>query len=544
MKIANSLAHSLLKTFTAKDYVNFIKNSNNPLYFQEKYLLSLVKRNSKTLFGQQHRFSQIRCIDDFQKFVPISNYDDYQPFIDEIAKGKPSVLTNSRVTNLVPTSGTSGFNKFIPYTSETTTEFNYALYVWMHSLYKEFPKLSKGKAFWLISPAGKKPHFVSVIPVGFKSDDSYFGKIGRLLISKVMVLPSEIQSISDANSNLYLSCLYLLNCSDLNLISVWNPTYLGGLLKFIVTNKTMLVNSIRTGTVTYPIDDEGNGNHNFSILKDEKRAKQIESLIVVGNIENTSWEKVWPNLQLISCWTDAWTAGAIARLQRLFKNTTIQGKGLLATEGVVSIPVMGYYLPAYFSHFIEFVDTENQQIKLLSELEIGKTYEIIITTGSGLYRYNLNDLVKVTSYYNKLPSLKFLGKSNNVSDLVGEKLSEIVVSTVLNKVKTENNLHCEVIFLSPCTVDNQSFYTLYTDNKSISSKISKEIDKELNQVFYYEQARRFQQLSPVKTYIIDQRGLASYYELFTSKNVEGTSKYLSLNRQLNLFEKLDGEFLN
>jgi hypothetical protein len=525
----------------AKDYHRFTKHSHNPLQIQNQYLLSLVGRNRDTLFGKKHGFSRIRRIADFQNCVPLCSYDDYQPYIDDIAKGKGSVLTKSKVIKLVPTSGTSGFNKFIPYTRHTAAEFNRALNVWLYSLYKEYPKLKRGKAFWLISPSEEVPEFESVVPVGFERDDSYFGKIGSWLINRIMVLPPEIQSISNAHYHQYISCLYLLNASDLTLISVWNPTYLVRILSFIVNNKSLLVSSIRSGKVSKL---EGKSeNCNFSIPKNSHLAQRLDSLIAEGDIDKTDWNKVWPDLQLISCWDSAWASIAVPSLQKLFKNVTIQGKGLLSTEGVVTVPIDGQYLPAFFSHFFEFIDTETGQIKLLDDLEPRKTYEVVLTTGSGLYRYRTNDLVKVISFFNKLPNLQFLGKNDIVSDLVGEKLSEPVVTNVLNKIREEYNIQCQLFFLSPCITDNEMYYTLYADAENFPLQISDIIDNMLRQVFYYAQARNFLQLQPVRVFVLTQKGLEKYYELFTNKNVEGTSKFLTLNTQVNLFEKLEGVFI-
>jgi hypothetical protein len=308
MSIANPLAHFFLKSFMAKDYNRFVGHSHNSMQIQNKYLLSLVARNSNTLFGQKHGFNQIRGVEDFQNQVPIGNYDDYQVYINEIARGKASVLTRSKVNRLVPTSGTSGFNKFIPYTNQTTAEFNRALNVWLYSLYNEYPKLKKGRAFWLISPAEKAPGLESVVPVGFESDNSYFGRIGSCLINRIMVLPPKMQSITNTRHHQLLLCLYLLNAGDLTLISVWNPTYLNRLLNFIANNKELLVSALRSGTIDKSYLTDNSKTYKFSIPRNDHRAKRLDSLIAGGDIDKTQWNKVWPGLQLISCWTSAWAA--------------------------------------------------------------------------------------------------------------------------------------------------------------------------------------------------------------------------------------------
>ena len=52
------------------------------------------------------------------------------------------------------------------------------------------------------------------------------------------------------------------------------------------------------------------------------------------------------------------SARFLPELRALFPGVEIQGKGLLATEGVISIPLMGRPapVPAVTSHFLEFLD--------------------------------------------------------------------------------------------------------------------------------------------------------------------------------------------
>ena len=68
------------------------------------------------------------------------------------------------------------------------------------------------------------------------------------------------------------------------------------------------------------------------------------------------------------------------------------------------------------------------------KLEEGKIYSLIVTTGGGLYRYELRDRVELTAYYRDVPSLRFLGKEDNVADHFGEKLNETFVTTCMTTV--------------------------------------------------------------------------------------------------------------
>src|SRR5262249_30868109 len=125
-------------------------------------------------------------------------------------------------------------------------------------------------------------------------------------------------------------------------------------------------------------------------------------------------ETLWPELRLISCWADAAASLAAADLQKRFPRTLLQPKGLIATEAFVTLPFDGQHPLAIHSHFFEFIDGAGD-VRPIEALRDDEEYEVVVTTGSGLWRYRLGDRVRVTGWVEKTPSLKFLGRSGNVS---------------------------------------------------------------------------------------------------------------------------------
>jgi len=86
-------------------------------------------------------------------------------------------------------------------------------------------------------------------------------------------------------------------------------------------------------------------------------------------------------------------------------------------------------LPLLTDHVYEFVRRTNWEAGNLvflglHEIEPGEDYYIIITTRSGLYRYNINDIVRAESGFGDCPGLRFLQKGRGVTNITGEKLSE------------------------------------------------------------------------------------------------------------------------
>src|SRR5208282_5190930 len=100
--------------------------------------------------------------------------------------------------------------------------------------------------------------------------------------------------------------------------------------------------------------------------------------------------------------------GGAPELAAMFPRATIQPKGLIATEGFVSLPLWGRdgAALAIRSHFFEFLDAVEKS-RLAHELSVGEEYSIVLTTGGALWRYRLHDRVKVMGFERECPLLKF-----------------------------------------------------------------------------------------------------------------------------------------
>ena len=69
-------------------------------------------------------------------------------------------------------------------------------------------------------------------------------------------------------------------------------------------------------------------------------------------------------------------------------------------------------------------DREEPGFLRLDELESGGEYYVFVTTKAGLYRYFMNDIVRVTGLWHATPTIEFVRKGRGVTSITGEKLSE------------------------------------------------------------------------------------------------------------------------
>jgi hypothetical protein len=204
------------------------------------------------------------------------------------------------------------------------------------------------------------------------------------------------------------------------------------------------------------------------------------------------WMRLWPRLRVISCWCDGHAALAATGLREKFPGIAVQEKGLLATEGIVSIPFAGVRPLAIRSHFLEFEDA-NGRILIASELRAGEIYGVLLTTMGGLYRYRLNDLIFVDGHLGQTPTIRFVGKSGLVSDRAGEKLSDGFVAQVIRQFMSRYSATPTFIMLAPDQDFEGCRYTLYLD-ADLPETAAADLDLFLSANPQYAHCRRLGQL--------------------------------------------------
>jgi hypothetical protein len=416
--------------------------------------------------------------------LPITTYDDVADDIDVIARGGRTRLTRSPVVRFERSGGSSGAQKLLPMTAPFLAEMNRALLPWLFSLYapgSEHAGVARGSAYWSISPLGDVVKSTPAgIPIGSDSDSAYFAPLVRGLVDRVLAVPSEqIAKLDDVDEARLATLRFLIARDDLALISVWSPTFLTLLMRVLDDNLDALLDHLaRT---------------------DAKRAQRLRDIARVRRVEPRD---LWPRLALISLWTDAAAARFVDDVVARFAGVAIEPKGLLAVEGVVSLPWPGDVAPvlAVNSHVLEFLDDDGRA-HFAHEIERDKTYEVLLTTSAGLVRYRLGDRVTVVGRAHATPRVRFVGRAGMVSDLVGEKLSAAFVGAVLDRIVP----HAKFAMLAPTTTPKPR-YALYLEVEAAltdaahapESRVARSVESALCEGHPYRYARQLGQLDCVE----------------------------------------------
>jgi hypothetical protein len=399
-----------------------------PAAQQNRWLLELLQRNAETCYGRRHRFSAIRTLADYVRQVPLVRYEDLAPEIAAIADGAADVLTAEPVVAFEETSGSTSGRKLVPYTRSGLADMEGAALVWLQQLAQAHPSVATGKAYWSISPIGRPPRRTAGgMPIGFASDAGYFSEEVGAALASLSAVPLSAGQISDMDAWRFFTLRSLLACEDLSFISVWSPTFLSLLLDAPPALAEPLLAAIHDGKAGCDLPPE------LAYFQPQPdRARRIAAALRSADLS-----AIWPKLALISAWSHGAARGPFDSLRHRMPGIAFDGKGLMATEGVVTIshPCHAHPLPALAWSLIEFIG-EDGRSHLAHELEANGIYRIVITNRNGLYRYDLGDRVLCWQIAGGVPELAFLGRADLTCDMVGEKLDETFVTACLAQMHT------------------------------------------------------------------------------------------------------------
>ncbi len=462
---------------------------------QEVRLRDLVAANTNSAYGRAHSFASINSVRDWQERVPIVHYEELEPWIARAAVGEDRVLTEAPVRIFERTSGSTAPGKLVPYTDVLLSEFGAATGPWLQDLYTNVPALRGTRSYWSISPVTRaRERTAGGTPIGFEDDTEYFSPPARAAIRMTLAVPPTVAGIADITDWRKATVRHLAAAEDLGLISVWHPSFL-----------TLLLRDIE---------------QRLDEILDELPRTRAQSIRARLN-RCTLGEALWPRLAIVSCWADGPAKDAMAALQAELPHARVQPKGLLATEGVVSIPLMkgdvSHTVAAITSHFLEFVDLERPSSRplLAHELRVGATYAPIVSTGGGFFRYQLGDAVLCHGRYKEAPLLQFLGRIDQVSDLCGEKLNAVLVGAALQAAASKASVVLSFALLAPArgTPGTPPRYRLYAEfaDRGVTHVLRDALERELGENHGYAYARALGQLAPLDVVVV-QDGAARYQQ--------------------------------
>ncbi|GAA3956898.1 GH3 family domain-containing protein [Allohahella marinimesophila] len=499
MRRLSGLAHGLIRASVQPGRFAYDRSSASLQSLQREKLASLMGAIDGTAFARQHGLSARTSWEDFANNVPMTNYSDWAEPIAAQREQPENRLIDSPVARYQPTSGSTSAVKWIPYTRRFLKELDAAICPWISDMYHRYPGIRTGAHYWSLSwvPTEMRAH-----TTGHINDDMKllsFGK--RWLVSSTQAVPDAISLAPSSDDSLFATVTYLAARSDLTAMSIWSPTFALGLLE-----KLSLWRKEVAAVLVYGHWCSHQGSLGYLPCPESEAAADL-LLNWDGELSAAFFVNLWPRLSLISAWDTAASAPWAQRLQTLLPQADFQGKGLWSTEGVVTIPYKDDFVLAAGSHVYEFEDIASKQVLPPWALEAGQEVTPILSTGSGLLRYRMNDVLKVTGHQGQLPALRFLGR-NDGADIAGEKISTILAQRLLDGLDWPSGLQPVALLAADegCKSGRPAYVLMVEADVAISSYWRKRHEKSLGQQleagllehFHYLVARNLNQLGPVR----------------------------------------------
>ncbi len=503
-----------------KEWKELDKSSLDCQKSQFKVLMDIVNYARDTFYGQKHNFSSIKSIEDFQNRVPINDYEDLRPYILRHTKGEEDILFPGKPVMYATTSGTTKEPKWIPVTRKYFEDcYNGLSKLWLYSLLKENPHIYDGPE---LSIVGK--------PVeGYTEDGTPYGSCSGHVyenipnfLKAVHVVPQEVFSVDDYESRYYCFMRFTLE-HQIKLIITGNPSTLLALHRVVQNNIDNLLNDIEEGSLKKEliIEPELRRRIESFLRPNPERARELKKL---ASKHTPLFPKhYWPTLEVVNTWKCGNSGLYLRHVEDFYsEKTKIREFSYFSTEARAGIVLSSEQIPSIlaahrmFFEFIEVDDMEgaNPKIRLASELEDGHSYYIIITNTNGLYRYNINDILKVEGSYNDFPMLRFIQKGAGVTSLTGEKLHEAQLIETFAELEKETEMKA-VFFIAFASFKSSAYHVFIEFDRDFQIEKVKNfgiaLDKKLMQAnIEYKAKRLSQRINPPILHLLEKNSFEKF----------------------------------
>ena len=348
----------MIKAFAAKIYAALMhkKNQkwiNNPLDAQTKVFKELIQKGLKTKFGKDHGFQKVTDTESFRASVPVRDYEELRPYIDQVLEGEADVLWPGRPLYYAKSSGTTSGVKYIPITGDSMPQHIRAA---REALLNYIHQTGSTKAI------NGRHIFLQGSPV---LEDKNGVALGRLSGIVAHYVPAYLQKNR-------------MPSWETNCIDDWE-TKVDAVVEETLKENMTIIGGIPSWVKMY---------FERLIKKTGKSVGELFpnfSLFVYGGVNFEPYRGIFN--KLIGRITDSIEFYPASEGFFAYQDSqTDKGLLLLLNHGI-------FYEFIVASSFFE----KEQEFHSLEEVQVGVNYVMIISTTAGLWRYNIGDTIQFTS---------------------------------------------------------------------------------------------------------------------------------------------------
>eukprot|EP00456_Euglypha_rotunda_P029803 TRINITY_DN232_c0_g1_i16.p1 TRINITY_DN232_c0_g1~~TRINITY_DN232_c0_g1_i16.p1 ORF type:complete len:571 (+),score=103.04 TRINITY_DN232_c0_g1_i16:1863-3575(+) len=492
----------------AKRFIGLIEDCQAT---QRQTLSRIMHLNAESYYSRRRGLTGSLTVEQFRHALPISDFETVRDEIEQMKQGNFQSLLGpkNKLLMFALSSGTTSQAKYIPITSQFVSDYRRGWQVWGINAMDAHPSL----------------HMSDIVQLGSNHDQyrtpcgtpcgNISGLVGTMqsrVVRTMYAVPNPVAQISDSAAKGYTALRCAYGNAHVGLIMTANPSTLIQLSKAAHQHQEELIRDIADGTLSpkFDIDDSIRAQLRSRIkTPDRQRARELE--LIAARTGTIMPRDVWPKLALVAVWTGGSVGGYLQPMRKYFGDVTIRDHGLSASEGRMTIPLADGTAAGVLdvgSHFFEFIpedehESTNPTVLEAHELEEGRNYFILLTTVSGLYRYDIRDVVRCTGFRGTTPLLEFLHKGAHIASITGEKLAESQVVSAVRGGLDRLKLDLQHFTLSPIWEDPPK-YRLHVERNDVSipelrQRLAVNVDTELQELnVEYREKRQSGRLGPIE----------------------------------------------
>lgn len=444
---------------------------------QERVLAEILIRNAETEYLRRFNLNAATDRETFKSKVPMVTYEDLQPEIQRIANGDRSpILSAHPISEFLTSSGTSaGERKLMPTIQEELDrrQLLYSLLMPVMNLY--VPGLDKGKGlyFLFVKSETKTPGGLLARPVltsYYKSDHFKTRPYDPYM---VYTSPNEAILCPDSYQSMYTQMLCGLY--EREQVLRLGAVFASGLLRairFLQLNWKQLTQDIWSGTLNPTlITDPAIRSCMDRVMRPDPELADC----VIRECSKDNWEgiitRIWPKTKYLDVIVTGAMAQYIPTLDFYSGGLPLACTMYASSECYFGLNLNPMCKPSEVSYtimpnmaYFEFLPLDSGSTRDLPprlvdlvDVEVGKEYELVITTYAGLYRYRVGDILRVTGFHNSAPEFHFVRRKNVLLSIDSDKTDESELQkAVENASKLLKKYKTSVVE-----------YTSYADTKTI-----------------------------------------------------------------------------
>ena len=524
--LANATVRAAVRIVYRRQYRAFLEATKEPRAAQTALLRRIVAANADTDFGREHGFSRIETMADLRAAVPVQDYEALRPYVERQERSRDRCLTAAPPVYYHRTSGTLGKPKDIPVTAAG-----------LRRIHRNQQLLTRTLALGTRAFEGKVFGITGQAVEGRMAGGTAYGSASGLLyrkhsrlVRRRYVLPAETADIGDYETRYLVMAVYGLAEHGVTCVGTANPSTLVRLQTLIQEHAEALLRAVHDGSLP-GIASSGS----LTPAPNPTRAAALARLLAARG--TLTYADIWPNLRAVVTWTGGSCKVPLARLgASLPPDAAVVELGYLASEfqGTVNLDAgTNLCVPTLCDTLFEFAERESREtgrceFLLLHELAEGREYYVFVTTPDGLYRYDMNDIVRVTGWLNGTPCLEFVQKGKGVTSITGEKLYEGQVVDAVMAETAGPGVGAE--FFVMLADEEASGYTLFIETGAAGAELADALDRRLRETnVEYGAKRDSGRLAPVRVQALRPGAGAAYRaERVAQGQRDAQFKYLHL----------------